>query len=68
MLIAILTVELLTRTGILWHLKNLGLFLVVITLLYKDELTWYGNYTGIYTNVWIDWMDMRIILRYQNIN
>ena len=24
------------------------------SLLYKDELIWKGNYTYIYTNIWID--------------
>ena len=29
----------------------------VATLLYKDEVIWHGNYTDIYTNVWIDWIE-----------
>ena len=33
-----------------------------ITLLYKVELTWNGNYTGIYTNIWIDSWHVRYSL------
>ena len=30
----------------------------VVTLLYKLELNiWIGNYTGLYTNIWIDWIE-----------
>ena len=42
------------------HLKNLFLVDVVI-LLYKYEVIWHGNYTGIYTSIWID---LRRTLRY----
>ena len=39
------------------HLKNL--FLVdIVTLLYKYKVIWNGNYTGIYTNIWIAWEEL----------
>ena len=37
-----------------------------ITLLYKYEVIWNGNYTGIYTNIWIAWeelLDVMISIR-----
>ena len=28
---------------------------IVVSFLYKNEVKWHGIYTGIYTNIWIDY-------------
>ena len=51
-----------TNTDVCRSMYTWRIYSSSISLLCKDELIWNGNYTGIYTNVWIDIRHVRIAL------